>query len=176
MNQEIFEKWFREQLIPSLREPTLIVIDNASDHSRLEEKIPRKSWTKTKMIAYLIKNGTDYPPKAMEDQIWEILANKQPQKRYHLDLYPQHHGHLVLSMPPYHCHFNAIEMSLSEVKRNYDKIIPRTSSSLNDVRATWQNVIDQIPVVHWNNYVKHTDKIVNCAWENQNNLRYFRTE
>ena len=121
------------------------------------------------MIAYLNKNGIDYPPKAMKDQIWGILANKQPQKRYHLDLYAQHHGHWVLRLPPYHCHFNAIEMAWSEVKRNYDKIIPRTSSSPNDVCATWQNVIDQVPAVHWNNYVKHTDKIINCAWDNKKN-------
>ncbi|KAJ3648947.1 hypothetical protein Zmor_014697 [Zophobas morio] len=108
------------------------------------------------MIAYLNKNGIDYPPKAIKDQIWGILANKQPEKCYHLDLYAQHHGHWVLRLSPYHCDFNAIEMAWSEVKRNYDKIIP--TSSPNDVCATWQNVIDQVPAVHWNNYVKHTDK------------------
>ncbi|XP_063924730.1 uncharacterized protein LOC135138682 [Zophobas morio] len=124
VNQENFEKWFKEQLIPSLREPFLFVIDNASYHSRFEEEIPRKSWTKTKMITYL--NGIDYAPKTMKDQIWGILVNKQSQKRYHLDLHTQHHGHWVLRLPPYHCHFNAIEMAWSEVRRNNDKIIPRT--------------------------------------------------
>ncbi|KAJ3661366.1 hypothetical protein Zmor_005764 [Zophobas morio] len=119
------------------------------------------------MTAYLNKNRIDYQPKAMKDQIWETLANRQPQNRYHFDLYAQHHGHWGLRLAPHYCHFNAIEMAWLEVKRNYDKIIPRTSSSPNDISATWQNVIDQVRAVHWNNYVKHTNKIINCAWENK---------
>ncbi|KAJ3645778.1 hypothetical protein Zmor_023411 [Zophobas morio] len=39
-------------------------------------------------------------------------------------------------------------------------------SSPNDICATWQNVIDRVPAV-WNNYVKHIDKIINHAWENE---------
>lgn len=33
MNGELFEKWFKEQLLPNLKEPCAIVMDNASYHS-----------------------------------------------------------------------------------------------------------------------------------------------
>ena len=39
MNKENFEKWSKGQLIPSFREPSLIVIGKASYHSRLEVSI-----------------------------------------------------------------------------------------------------------------------------------------
>ncbi|XP_063910421.1 uncharacterized protein LOC135127759 [Zophobas morio] len=125
---------------------------NVGPKSLTNEDIPQKSWTKTKIIAYLNKNGIDYPSKAIKDQMEYWLTNN---------------GRWVLRLPLYYCHFNALEVAWSEVKRNYDRFIPRTSSSPNDVCATWQNVTDQVPAVHWNNYKKmqgsHTCSVHECA-------------
>lgn len=45
MNGERFKKWFKEQLLPNIKRPTLIVMDNAPYHSmqvRLAALIPTK--------------------------------------------------------------------------------------------------------------------------------------
>ncbi|XP_063993748.1 uncharacterized protein LOC135171260 [Diachasmimorpha longicaudata] len=34
MNGELFQKWFTERLVPNIREPSIIVMDNASYHSQ----------------------------------------------------------------------------------------------------------------------------------------------
>ena len=47
MNQKNFEKWFKEQLISNLPEPSLIIMDNATYHSRL-------------MVFALVVTGTLY--------------------------------------------------------------------------------------------------------------------
>ena len=39
MNSERFEEWFRDQLMPNIQPNTLIVIDNASYHSRRLEAV-----------------------------------------------------------------------------------------------------------------------------------------
>ncbi|KAB0800354.1 hypothetical protein PPYR_06094 [Photinus pyralis] len=72
MNRGNFENWFKTQLVPNLPEKSLIIMDNASYHSGLLEKIPTKSWTKQRMIEWLGEKNIGYPEKAMKDQIWSI--------------------------------------------------------------------------------------------------------
>ncbi|KAB0792942.1 hypothetical protein PPYR_12562 [Photinus pyralis] len=76
MNRGNFENWFKTQLVPNLPdEKSLIIMDNASYHSGLLEKIPTKSWTKQRMIEWLGENNIGYPEKAMKDQIWSICKS-----------------------------------------------------------------------------------------------------
>ena len=39
MNAELFEKWFEENVLKHLEEPSIIVLDNASYHSRIIDKV-----------------------------------------------------------------------------------------------------------------------------------------
>jgi hypothetical protein len=43
MNQENFLRWFENQLLISLQEPSLIIMDNASYHRTSEDKCPNNS-------------------------------------------------------------------------------------------------------------------------------------
>lgn len=82
MNCKNFEKWFTEQLLPSLPEPSLILMDNASYHCGLVEKIPNRSWTKRKVVEWLEEKQIQYPAFAMKDQLWNIVKRHLPEKRY----------------------------------------------------------------------------------------------
>ena len=53
MTANRFERWWSEQLLPSIPQKSLIVMDNASYHSRRSEPHPVKSWTKKKMVEWL---------------------------------------------------------------------------------------------------------------------------
>ncbi|KAF2887904.1 hypothetical protein ILUMI_18268 [Ignelater luminosus] len=58
----------------------------------------------------------------MKDQIWGLVKNKIPKEKvYHLDEYDEQHGHCVLRLPPYHCHFNTIEIVWSKTKRHCNR-------------------------------------------------------
>ncbi|XP_066950812.1 uncharacterized protein [Macrobrachium rosenbergii] len=46
MNSEVFEKWFRNQLLPNIPPNCAIAMDNASYHSMQQEKYPTSSWKK----------------------------------------------------------------------------------------------------------------------------------
>ena len=58
-------------------------------------------------------------------------------------------------------------MVWSECKRKDDKSISKTNASPVDVLKTWENVINQVPNIHWDNYTKHTDKIIDSAWKTE---------
>ena len=82
MNCTNFEKWFSEQLLPNLTEPSLIIMDNAPYHCGLVEKIPNQSWLKKDMVDWLKKKQIEYPAVAMKDQLWNIIKKQLPEKRY----------------------------------------------------------------------------------------------
>ena len=46
MNVEVFEDWFKMRLLPNLPEKCVIILDNASCHSRQVEKVPTMSTLK----------------------------------------------------------------------------------------------------------------------------------
>ena len=50
MNHTIFEKWFEDQLLPNIPPNSLIVMDNASYHSRRKEALPTSNWRKGDML------------------------------------------------------------------------------------------------------------------------------
>ena len=49
MTADHFEEWFATKLLPNVQPNSLIVMDNASYHSRCSDPVPVKSWTKQKM-------------------------------------------------------------------------------------------------------------------------------
>ena len=59
MNAEIFEEWIKD-LCSGLEEPSLILLDNASYHSRLKEKQPTTVWKKSDLQNWLQENNITY--------------------------------------------------------------------------------------------------------------------
>ncbi|XP_050305313.1 uncharacterized protein LOC126742623 [Anthonomus grandis grandis] len=166
MNRKNFENWFKTQLVPNLPPKSFIIMDNASYHSGLLEEIPRKSWTKQRLTEWLKKKNIGFPEKAMKDKIWSIARRNCPsEKKYFLDEYVKPLGHKILRLPPYHCQFNAIEMVWSECKQKYDQYISNFKGSPSEVLTTWERVINEISIDHWQKYVFHTEKVIEKAWE-----------
>ena len=166
MNKQNFENWFKNQLVPNLPPKSLIVMDNASYHSGLLEDIPRKSWTKQRLIGWLKEKNIDFPERAMKDEIWSIVEkNCNIEKTFYLDEYVKPLGHKILRLPPYHCQFNAIEMVWSECKRKYDQYIASLKGTPSEVLAMWEKAINEVSSEHWKNYVSHTERVIQEAWK-----------
>nr|CAD7451551.1 unnamed protein product [Timema bartmani] len=77
MNGDNFETWMKEQLLPSLEESSVIVMDNAPYHSVQVEKLPTKSWRKIEYAAWLTKHDIKFDPSAMKIELMcKALAHK----------------------------------------------------------------------------------------------------
>ena len=55
MTASLFEKWFIEQLLPNIFPNSVIIMDNASYHSRLQNKVPNSSTKKEEIILWKVK-------------------------------------------------------------------------------------------------------------------------
>ncbi|XP_050516194.1 uncharacterized protein LOC126891059 [Diabrotica virgifera virgifera] len=155
MDGDIFESWLKKDLLPRLQEPSMIVLDNASYHSRQINKWPTQSWKKDELVEWLRSKGIVFPPNSSKTILLDITkALPRPPKHYAVDQLINKAGHEVLRLPPYHCHFNAIEMVLSQTKRFYDQhilanknVLEVWETALNNVTRTSGKIMFAIPIM-----------------------------
>lgn len=85
MDGEKFTQWFTNMLT-SLSEPSVIVMDNAPYHSMLLDKPPSNSEKKANLVAWLQKNGVDASMTMLKGDLIRLMDIHRPkQKRYVID-------------------------------------------------------------------------------------------
>jgi len=164
MNAENFEKWLTDALLPNLEEPSIIILDNASYHTRAVERWPTSSWKKSELQVWLRSKNINFLP-ADTVAVLRQKINQYPRqkKSYVVDNIIMAAGHEVLRLPPYHCQFNAIEMVWSQAKRYYDKHISHTKEPL----LCWKAALDNVTQEDWSSYVSHTDMVIKKSWDQE---------
>ena len=78
MEHRTFEEWFALKLLPNIPPTSIIVMDNASYHSRRKEPKPTKSWTKAMLKEWLSSKGIAYPEQCLKSELWKIAERNQP--------------------------------------------------------------------------------------------------
>ncbi|XP_063390348.1 uncharacterized protein LOC134675930 [Cydia fagiglandana] len=148
MTANLYEKWFQEQLLPNLPPNSVIVLDNASYHSRQAEKIPNTSSRKADIITFLQERNQIIPPKIKKKALLDRVQSLKPEKKMVIDELAKESGHTVLRLPPYYCQFNPIELVWSELKQRIRR--NNTQPQLNS------NVVELVR--------EETMKIANNVW------------
>ncbi|KAJ8953023.1 hypothetical protein NQ318_015385 [Aromia moschata] len=148
MTSEIFEELFKEILIPNLERNSVIVLDNASYHSKQIEKIPNKSSKKADIQKFLNSHGVQYDKKDKKEQLLDLVKKSNFKKRYVIDELAKDHGHTVLRLPPYYCIFNPIELIWSQLKRavRRNNTFPKFDKKVIDLIRT---EVDKITPEKW---------------------------
>ncbi|XP_064077592.1 uncharacterized protein LOC135195263 [Macrobrachium nipponense] len=72
MNHEVFEEWFRCQLLPNIPPTSIIVMDNAPYHSRKVDRLPTMSSKKAVITEWLISKGVKPTEKMLKGQLLEM--------------------------------------------------------------------------------------------------------
>ena len=96
---------------------SLIVIDNASYHSRNDETYPVSKWKKQQYIDWLKSKDIAVQKKNSRAELWTMC--KQERDRYPakiVESIAKNAGHETLHLPPHHCELNPIEMVWGSLK------------------------------------------------------------
>lgn len=167
MNKENFLKWFKDQLLTKLEEPSLIIMDNASYHSSLLEKQPHSGWNKPEIQKWLQERNLEFPSDAFKLDLLDIVSRNRPEKVYAADQMALEHGHIVLRLAPYHCIFNPIEKIWGIAKQYYNKAIGEDGWGREKCLQTWQEAIHAVTPQMWENTVEDTNRIIMEWWHRE---------
>jgi transposase len=118
MNESTFLSWFENQLMPALKSPSVIVLDNTSYHNIKTEEtvVPTFNQRKVVLQDYLSKHNIPFQPLETKKQLYEKIKFKKPLSVFKTDQIANLHGHEVLRTPVRHCELNPIELIWSQVK------------------------------------------------------------
>lgn len=166
MNAVIFEDWVRNSLLPSLKEPSCIIMDNAPYHSRIcpDTAAPTTKTNKAEMMAWLEKHNIPFDPHLLKPEIYEIIKKRKPPKEYVIDKLIMEHNHLVLRLPPYHSDLNPIELLWANIKGDVAR--NNTTFKLENVQTLTEEAINKISLDTIKSTFDHVKNIENEYWVN----------
>ena len=117
MNAEAYESWFEKKLCRNLQPNSVIVIDNASYHSRHCPDYPISTWKKNELSNWLKDKGISFPQKALRAELQTLVKqHRDIHGRKIIDEIAKKSGHEVLRLPPYHCELDATELLWANLK------------------------------------------------------------
>ena len=116
INGESYEKYF-ENVCELLKPNSVIIIDNASYHSRNTDDLPVSKWKKSQFQDWLKVHKIPFRSDALRTELWMLCKiHRATNTSKVVDNIAKRYGHEVLRLPPYHCDLNAIELIWADEK------------------------------------------------------------
>jgi hypothetical protein len=103
-------------ILKTLPNNAVIVLDNASYHSRKVEKIPTTSGRKGDIQNWLASKNIAFQAVMLKAELLVLVKRKHKFESYVVDELAAQEGKTVLRLPPYHCEFNPIELIWAQIK------------------------------------------------------------
>lgn len=161
MNHQCFRKWFEEQLLPNIPHRCLIIMDNASYHSKVLNKAPTKNSKKCDIIQWLTVNKIPHEEKQSKNELLQVVALNKGSQKYEIDEIARNNGHEVLRLPPYHCNLNPIELIWGKIKTEIRKENSNADQTLVRIEQITKDAIENVSAENWQKCITHTKKLEN---------------
>lgn len=158
MNSDTFENWFRMQLLQNIQPSSIIVMDNASYHSRKIHKPPTTSSNKATITEWLEKKGVTVAEGLLKADLLHLVSRytSNADTNYVIDKIAEEHGHKIVRLPPYHCQYNPIELIWAQVKGYVAK---RNTFKLADLKPLVNEALNHVTSENWRKAVLHAEKL-----------------
>ncbi|KAM7312219.1 uncharacterized protein ISCGN_009124 [Ixodes scapularis] len=148
-----FEKWF-DGVLDKLPTGSVIVMDNASYHSRRLEAVPTTSSRNDDIRQWLTSKKISWVPRMVKKQLLDIVALVKPQHlKSPVDTAAETAGCTAVRLPPYHCEFNPIELIWAQIKNGV--AARNTTFKIVDVGRLLNEEVDKVTTDNWINAVRH---------------------
>lgn len=162
MNADKFKDWFVTRLLPNVSPGSVFVMDNAPYHSVQLNKAPTCSARKDEIVRWLSVNNIQFEEKMRKAELLELVRRNKPLKTlYEIDSLAENHGHRVIRLPPYHCHFNAIELVWAQIKA--DVAEQNKTFTLRDTERLVNEAVTRVTPQNWKNVVNHVWKDITTS-------------
>lgn len=153
MNGTRFETWFKA-VLQNLSTGSVIVMDNASYHSRRLKAVPTTGSRKDVIQQWLTPKDISWDAKMQKKQLLDIVASVKPlYLKYRVDTSAEKAGCTVVRLPPYHCVFNPIELIWAQIKNGV--AARNTTIKISDVERLLKEKAEKVTADNWRNAVRH---------------------
>lgn len=168
MNSELFLRWLTSQLLPSLEEPSVLVLDNAPYHSQLTEdsRCPTTATKKEDLVNWLRSRKIQYPAHATRPELLKICRCNRPKQVYIVDNVIREWGHEVVRLPPAHPELNAIEQVWGCMKRQVRSSLQRFTRA--DLFAKLEEARQAVTGETWAGAVRRSRSFEDDYWFSDN--------
>ncbi|CAK1595957.1 unnamed protein product [Parnassius mnemosyne] len=129
-------------MLPRLEPNAVVIIDNASYHSRRQEKIPVTSWKKPDIQEWISSKQISFEGKETKVQLLEKVKVKTLYQSHVVDEMAKAVGLEVLRLPPYHCKLNPIELVWANVMGYV--ALKNTTFKMADIKKLLQEALGKI--------------------------------
>lgn len=163
MNAEIFQKWWKEKLLPNIPNNSLIVLDNASYHNTLSKYSPPTSTcAKQRIREWLERNKMPCSPDSLKAELVEILQKFALEPLYEIDEMAQEKGHEVVRTPPYHPELQPIEICWGVVK---NEVARNCKFTMRDLEIQLDQAWEKVTMETCRKIIKQVRTIEDTFWE-----------
>ena len=168
MNRDLFMKWLTESLLPSLSEPSVLVLDNAPYHSMLtdESRCPTSATKKADLVHWLVQRGIEVPPGATRPELLLLCKQNKPEPQFVVDNMIREWGHEVVRLPPGHPELNAIEQVWGCMKRHVRSSLQRFTRA--DLQARLEEARLLVTSEVWAGAVRRARRFEEDYWTTDN--------
>ncbi|XP_072400221.1 uncharacterized protein [Diabrotica undecimpunctata] len=162
MNAEVFENWFRN-ILPQLIKNSVIVMDNASYHSRRIDKSPTSATKKAEIQSWLNRHGIAFTEDMVKAELLTLVKVNKPADRYVTDEMAARNEHYVLRLPSYHCELIPIELIWAQIKGEVAR--NNTSFKIADVKQCFYGAVQNVTAHNGQKAIEHVKKEESKMWE-----------
>jgi transposase len=117
-NHNNFFVWWVKQLIPNLKQPSLIIMDNAAYHKVMPPDVPKLNVKKELLQRYLESRNVHFEKNETVPMLRVKVKVRRKLDFSLCELVVKMHGHQVLFTPPHHSDFQPIELLWAKIKGN----------------------------------------------------------
>ncbi|KAG8239832.1 hypothetical protein J437_LFUL011458 [Ladona fulva] len=127
VDRDSYESWFENCLLSNVPRGSVIVLDNASYHSRKLEYLPLTSWKKDRIKGWLTSKNINFHNDCLKrDLLFLVDQVRKDFEKFRVDELAKSKGCSVLRLPPYHCELNPIEMVWAQIKHYVNTLCERS--------------------------------------------------
>lgn len=117
-NAKNFIQWWTDQLMPNLKQPSLIIMDNAGYHKTYPEEYPTSKSKKADFVEFCTLKAIPFEPTDTVPILREKVKVYRKTQKMACELIAEANGHRVLFTPPYHSDLQPIELLWAKLKGN----------------------------------------------------------
>jgi len=157
VNSAVFKEYFVNCILPNLKKPSIIIMDNAKYHRAYPPHIfkPRASSKKKDLEDYISSQGED-SQNQNKPELLKLAKRLFGKEKNEIQTLAEGGGHVVLYPPPYHPELNPIEFCWGYVKGRAAENVTYTLNSL--TKGTLPNAFASLPSDIIMNFWGHVKK------------------